>query len=188
MRIAIDAMGGDQAPRAVVEGAYRSAVEDGTSMLLVGDEAVLAGELERLGGPRPEIEIRHAEQVVGMEESAITPIRRKRRSSIRVAAELVKAGEAQALVSAGNTGASMAAAKMVIGTIEGVDRPALAAVLPHARGRFVLLDVGANVDSKSAYLRQFAVMGHLYAQEVVGNEAPASVCFRSVGKRARART
>ena len=108
-----------------------------------------------------------------MDEPAITPIRKKRRSSIRLCAELVKEGRAQAMVTAGNTGAAMIAAKMVIGTIPGVDRPALAAVLPNASGRTVLLDVGANVDTKPAHLRQFAVMGHFYAQEVIGIRAPA---------------
>jgi phosphate acyltransferase len=108
-----------------------------------------------------------------MDEPAVTPIRRKRRSSIRICADLVKEGRAQALVTAGNTGAAMIAAKMVVGTAAGVDRPALAAVFPNQRGgRTVLLDVGANVDSKPLHLREFAVMGHFYAQEVVGTPSP----------------
>lgn len=172
MRIAVDAMGGDSAPRAVVEGAFASAVEDGTSLILVGDRQRVEAELERLGGAGERIEVVHAEEAVGMDEPAITPIRKKRRSSIRLAAELVREGRAQAMVSAGNTGAVMITAKMVIGGIPGVDRPALAAVLPNARGRTVLLDVGANVDSKLAHLREFAVMGHFYAQEVVGTPSP----------------
>jgi glycerol-3-phosphate acyltransferase PlsX len=110
--------------------------------------------------------------VVGMDEPAITPIRRKRRSSIRICAELVKDGRAQAMVTAGNTGAALVAAKMVIGTVAGVDRPALAAVLPNPGGRTVLLDVGANVNSKPVHLREFAVMGHFYAQEVLGTPRP----------------
>ncbi len=172
MRIAVDAMGGDHAPRAAVEGAVRAAAADGLSLLLVGDRGRLGPELARLGGGGDRIEVIHAEQVVGMDEPAITPIRKKRRSSVRVCAELVKEGRAQAMVTAGNTGAAMIAAKMVIGTIAGVDRPALAAVVPNASGWTVLLDVGANVDTRPSQLRQFAVMGHSYAQEVIGIRAP----------------
>lgn len=181
MRIAVDAMGGDFAPPCAVQGAFQAAVEDGTSILLVGDRARVEPELARLGDHRGRIEVVHAEEVVGMDEPAITPIRKKRRSSIRLAAELVKEGRAQAVVTAGNTGAAMIAAKMVIGTIAGVDRPALAAVLPNQSGRTVLLDVGANVDTKPHQLREFAVMGHFYAQEVLGTAAPR-IGLMSIGE------
>jgi glycerol-3-phosphate acyltransferase PlsX len=176
MPIAVDAMGGDFAPQSAVEGSFRAAAEDGASILLVGDRARVEAELRRHGilpashGGR--IEVVHAEEVVGMDEPAITPIRKKRRSSVRVCAELVKQGQAQAMVTAGNTGAAMICAKMVIGTVAGVDRPALAAVLPNLKGKTVLLDVGANVDSKPLHLREFAVMGHFYAQSVLGTSAP----------------
>jgi len=170
MPIAVDAMGGDHAPQSAVEGAVRAAAE-GASILLVGDRARVESELARLGA-RGRIEIVHADEVVGMDEPAITPIRKKRRSSLRLCAELVKDGRAQAMVTAGNTGAAMVAAKMVIGTVAGVDRPALAAVLPNLRGRTVLLDVGANVDSKPIHLCEFAVMGHFYAGEVLGTAQP----------------
>lgn len=173
MYIAVDAMGGDHAPAAIVEGALASLGESGARLLLVGDRALLETEIARCGGAPERLEIVHAEEVVGMEEAAVTPIRRKRHSSIRICAELVRDGRAQALVSAGNTGATMASAKMVIGTIDGVDRPALAAVLPNrSGGRTVLLDVGANIGSKTSHLRQFAVMGHFYAQEILGTPAP----------------
>ncbi|MFL6264388.1 MAG: phosphate acyltransferase PlsX [Thermoanaerobaculia bacterium] len=172
MPIAVDAMGGDFAPQSAVEGAFRAAREDGSSILLVGDRARVEAELRRLGPPDGRIEVVHAEEVVGMDEPAITPIRKKRRSSLRLCAELVNEGRAQAMVTAGNTGAAMIAAKMVIGTVSGVDRPALAAVLPNRTGRTVLLDVGANVDSKPVHLREFAVMGHFYAQEVIGTPSP----------------
>src|SRR6185295_12903554 len=172
MPIAVDAMGGDLAPQSAVEGAFRAALEDGCSVLLVGDRTRVEAELRRNGDAGGRIEVVHAEEVVGMDEPAITPIRKKRRSSIRLCAQLVREDRAQAMVTAGNTGAAMIAAKMVIGTIPGVDRPALAAVLPNARGRTVLLDVGANVDTKPAQLREFAVMGHFYAQEVLGTSAP----------------
>lgn len=182
MQIAVDAMGGDHAPQSPVEGAVRAAVEDGTSVLLVGDRSRIETELVRLGHRRSEkIEVIHAEEVVGMDEPAITPIRKKRRSSIRLCAELVKEGRAQALVTAGNTGAAMISAKMVIGTVAGVDRPALAAVLPNIQGRTVLLDVGANVDTKPVHLREFAVMGHFYAQEVIGTPSPR-IGLMSIGE------
>jgi glycerol-3-phosphate acyltransferase PlsX len=181
MPIAVDAMGGDLAPQSVVEGACRAAMEDGCAVLLVGDRGRIESELRRHGGGDGRIQIVHAEEVVGMDEPAITPIRKKRRSSLRLCAELVKDGRAQAMVTAGNTGAALAAAKMVIGTVAGVDRPALAAVLPNASGRTVLLDVGANVDSKPVHLREFAVMGHFYAQEVIGTAAPR-IGLMSVGE------
>ncbi len=183
MKIAVDAMGGDFAPRAVVTGAWQAAAEDGARILLVGDSAVIRKELKRHGNARGRLEIVHADEVVGMDEPAITPIRRKRRSSIRICCELVREGRAQAVVSAGNTGAVMIAAKMVIGTIEGVDRPALAALFPNRRGRTVVLDVGANVDSRASHLRQFAVMGHFYAQEILGEEAPR-IGLMSIGEEA----
>ncbi|HEX2641640.1 MAG TPA: phosphate acyltransferase PlsX [Thermoanaerobaculia bacterium] len=182
MPIAVDAMGGDFAPQSAVEGAVRAATEDGAAILLVGDKGRVEAELHRHGRFEPgRIEVVHAEEVVGMDEPAITPIRKKRRSSIRICAELVKQGRAQALVTAGNTGAAMIAAKMVIGTVAGVDRPALAAVLPNRQGRTVLLDVGANVDSKPIHLREFAVMGHFYAQEVIGTPSPR-IGLMSIGE------
>jgi glycerol-3-phosphate acyltransferase PlsX len=181
MPIAVDAMGGDYAPQCAVEGAFRAATEDGASILLVGDRARVEPELRKLGDHGGRIEVVHAEEVVGMDEPAITPIRKKRRSSIRIAAELVKDGRAQALVTAGNTGAAMISAKMVIGTVAGVDRPALAAVLPNQKGRTVLLDVGANVDVKPVHLREFAVMGHFYAQEVIGTPSPR-IGLMSIGE------
>ena len=181
IRIAVDAMGGDHAPGEVVEGASQAAKEDGASILLVGDADQLESRLARLGSHRGRIEIVHAEEVVGMEEPAITPIRRKRRSSIRICAELVRDGKALAMVSSGNTGARMIVAKMVVGTIRGVDRPALAAVFPTPKGRTVVLDVGANVGSKPAHLRQFAVMGHFYAREILRTRSPR-VGLMSVGE------
>ena len=181
MPIAVDAMGGDFAPQCAVEGAVSAAVEDGAEVLLVGDRARIEAELARLGKRSRGIEIVHAEEVVGMDEPAITPIRKKRRSSIRICAELVKEGRAQAMVTAGNTGAAMISAKMVIGTVAGVDRPALAAVLPNSQGRTVLLDVGANVGTKANHLREFAVMGHFYAQEVIGTPSPR-VGLMSIGE------
>ncbi|MGH9464137.1 MAG: phosphate acyltransferase PlsX, partial [Thermoanaerobaculia bacterium] len=163
-----------------VEGAWRAAAEDGATIVLVGDRGAVERELARHGGSAA-VEVVHAEEVVGMDESPIAPIRKKRRSSIRLCGELVKSGEAAAMVSAGNTGAAMIVAKMVIGTVPGVHRPALAAVFPNPAGHSVVLDVGANVDTKPEQLREFAVMGHFYAQEVLGTPAPR-VGLLSIGE------
>jgi glycerol-3-phosphate acyltransferase PlsX len=171
MRIAVDAMGGDFAPRAAIQGAFAAAVRDGVSVLLVGERARLERELARLGDSRGRIEVVAAEERIEMDEPP-TAVRKKRQSSMVVCADLVREGKAQAMVTAGNTGAAMVAAKLFIGALPGVDRPALAAVFPNPRGRTVVLDVGANIDSKPEHLRQFAVMGHFYAQEVVGTTAP----------------
>ena len=171
MRIAVDAMGGDFAPRAAVAGALASASRDGVAIVLVGDRGAIEAELGRWPRSGVELEIVHAEERIAMGEPA-TIVRRKRRSSLVLCAEAVRDGRADAMVTAGNTGAAMVAAKLVLGSIPGVDRPALAAVFPNPRGRTVVLDVGANVDSKPAHLRQFAVMGHFYAQEVIGTPHP----------------
>lgn len=181
MRIAVDAMGGDDAPAAIVAGAIRAASALGVTVVLVGDQEAVSRQLANSPLETGSIELVHTDEAVGMDEPATTPIRRKRRASVRVCAELVRDGEASAMVSAGNTGATMISAKMVLGTIEGVDRPALAAVLPNRTGRTVLLDVGANVDSRPEHLREFAVMGHSYAQEVLGTPSPR-VGLLSIGE------
>src|SRR5262245_41794277 len=149
MKIAVDAMGGDFGPAVVVEGAVAASREFGASVMLVGDRAAIEREVARVGGERATVEIRHASQVVGMSESPSQALRRKRDSSLRVAAQLVRDGEASAFISAGNTGAAMAIAMFVVGVLPGVDRPAIAAVLPNRKHFTVLLAVGANVDPKS---------------------------------------
>src|SRR5436190_16692568 len=136
-------MGGDHGPAVVVEGAVAAVREFGASVVLVGDTVAIEGELTRLGASTAGVELRHASQVVGMGESPSQALRRKRDSSLRVAAELVRDGEASAFVSAGNTGAAMAVAMFVVGVLRGVDRPAIAAVLPNIKHFTVLLDVGA---------------------------------------------
>lgn len=181
MRIAVDAMGGDDAPAAIVAGAVEAASTLDVTILLVGDREAISREMRASRRTTASVEIVHTDEAVGMDEAATTPIRRKRKASVRVCAELVRDGQANAMVSAGNTGATMIAAKMVLGTIEGVDRPALATVLPNRTGRTVLLDVGANVDSRPRQLREFAVMGHSYAQEVLGTPAPR-VGLLSIGE------
>ena len=181
MKIAVDAMGGDRGPDVVVEGTIRAARELGIGVILVGDQAAIARELRRHQSGGLEIHVRHASQVVGMDELPSQALRRKRDSSIRVAADLVREGEAAALVSAGNTGAAMAIAVVILGALPGVDRPAIAVVLPNLKGRTVLLDVGANIDPKPLHLLQFAIMGHVYARDILGVAAPR-VGLLSIGE------
>jgi glycerol-3-phosphate acyltransferase PlsX len=181
VKIAVDAMGGDYGPAVVVEGAVASAREYGASTILVGDKAAIERELSRCKAHDLPIDVRHASQVVGMAELPSHALRRKRDSSLRVAADLVRDGEAAAFVSAGNTGAAMAIAMFVVGVLPGVDRPAIAAVLPNLRGFTVLLDAGANVDPKPKHLLQFAVMGHVYARDILGYANPR-VGLLSVGE------
>src|SRR6266511_3274261 len=181
-RIALDAMGGDHAPDENIRAALIAAREYPVEILLVGKQEVLSERLKHFGGSNvPHIEIVDAREVVEMDDTALAPIRKKRDSSIRVCANLVAEGKADAMVSAGHTGATMTSAYKVLGTIEGVSRPALAAILPNANDHTVLLDVGANVDSKPSQLREFAVMGHFYAQMVFGIEEPR-VGLLSIGE------
>ncbi|MEA2569431.1 MAG: phosphate acyltransferase [Acidobacteriota bacterium] len=181
-RIALDAMGGDHAPREIVKGALLAAAEHPGEILLVGKEEVLRAELVALEASLPSnVTIVDAREVVEMDDTAVAPLRRKRNSSIRICANLVAEGRADAFVSAGNTGAAWTSARVVMGMIEGVERPALAAILPNQKGHTLLLDVGANVDSKPNNLREFAVMGHFYAQMVFGIAEPR-VGLLSIGE------
>jgi glycerol-3-phosphate acyltransferase PlsX len=174
-------MGGDHGPAVVVEGAATAAREFGASVILVGDRDAIEREVARLDASRLDIEIRHASQVVGMAETPSVALRRKRDSSLRIAAELVRDGHASAFISAGNTGAAMAIAMFVIGVLRGIDRPAIAAVLPSLKRYTVLLDVGANVAPKPWHLFQYALMGHVYARGILGVERPR-VGLLSVGE------
>ncbi len=158
-RIALDAMGGDRAPQQMVLGAL-DAIERGVDVVLVGDESTLEAELEAAGGILP---IVHAPEVIDMAEDPATAIRVKKRASVTVASELVASGEAGGMVSAGSTGAALAAAVFMIGRIVGVSRPAIATIFPLGSPT-VVLDVGANIDVKPEHLAQFAVMGSVVAQ------------------------
>jgi glycerol-3-phosphate acyltransferase PlsX len=178
--IAVDAMGGDAGPSSVVEGAVLAAADEQTRVVLVGDEARLQKELANYP-TSSRIPTVHAPTVVAMNESPSSVIRRRRDSSIWRATELVKAGEADAVVSAGHTGASMATAFFLLGTLDGVERPAIATILPTLKGAAVLLDVGANVDSKPQHLVQFAIMGHVYAQRMLNVPSPR-VGLLSIGE------
>ena len=181
MRIAVDAMGGDYAPQVNVDGAVAAAREFGIETLLVGRPEALKPLLVHAGSAGSQIEIVEATEVVTMEDPATAAIRKKRNSSIRIAANLVRDGRAGGLVSAGHTGAAMVSAKMVIGTIEGVDRPALATVLPNISGHCLLLDVGANPDAKVQHFKEFAVMGSIYAQLAFGKPNP-TLGLMSIGE------
>jgi phosphate acyltransferase len=181
MKIAVDAMGGDHGPAVVVEGAVAAVREFGASVILVGDRQAVESEIRRLGAQSLDLEVRHASEVVGMAESPSLALRRKRDSSLRVSAELVRDGKASAFISAGNTGAALAISMFVIGVLRGIDRPAIAAVLPSLRGFSVLIDAGANVTPKAWHLFQFAIMGHVYARDILGLDRPR-VGLLSVGE------
>jgi phosphate acyltransferase len=171
MRVAIDAMGGDHAPREIVAGAVRAAQELDVEIILVGPAHLLEDELRALG-TSGSLHIEDAPEVIEMAEAPAMALRKKRRASIPVSVELVRRGVADAMISAGNTGAIMAAALFVLGRIEGIDRPAIAAVLPTLRGRAIMLDVGANIDCRPKHLLQFAVMGSVYSSRVLGVSDP----------------
>ncbi len=181
IKIAVDSMGSDNAPYSEIEGSIEAAKAYDVHIFLVGKEDVLAPILKNSGGAGLPIEIQNATEVIAMDESPALAIRKKKDSSMRVAAKLVRENVASGLVSAGNTGAAMATSKMVFGMVPGVDRPALAAILPTLTGHAVLLDVGANVVCKPHHLVQFAVMGHLFSKIIVGVDSPR-VGLMSIGE------
>lgn len=172
MKIAVDAMGGDYAPGAVVEGSVWAAREYNLEVCLVGIEQIVKQELAKHDITGLKLQVIPAADVVGMDEAPMAVLRRKRDSSLFKAALAVKNGEAQAMISAGNTGAAMACAKLTLGSLAGVERPAIAALLPSIKGLTLILDVGANVDCKPFHLLQFAIMGKMYAQDVMGIADP----------------
>jgi phosphate acyltransferase len=181
--IALDAMGSDRAPKPEVEGAIQAARRFGIHVALVGPEETIRAELWRhpLARLLP-ISIVHASEVIHMDENALQAVRAKRDSTMRVGLRLVREGHASAFITAGNTGAAMATAKMVLGGLPGVDRPALVAIMPTATGTVsTLLDVGANVDCKPYNLEQFAVMGDIYFRSMFGVEKPR-VGLLSIGE------
>ncbi|MBU1229819.1 MAG: phosphate acyltransferase PlsX [Proteobacteria bacterium] len=180
-RIAVDAMGGDVGPRVNVPAAVQAARE-GIHITLVGDADVLRAELARLDSQAGlRIDIVHSTQVVGMNEKPSDALRRKKDSSIQVACQLVKEGKADGVVSAGNSGASVACGMFVLGRIKGVERPALASIMPTEKEPVVLIDVGANVDSKASHLAQFGIMGDVLARDMLGVDRPR-VGLLSIGE------
>lgn len=181
--IVLDGMGSDRAPDPEVRGAIQAARNFPVRIHLAGPRDRLAPALEQqLAGERLPIHVVHASEWIGMDEKAAQAVRSKKDSSMRVGLKLVREGHARGFVTAGNTGAAMATAKMVLGTLEGVERPALATVLPNGRGTpCTLLDVGANVDSDPHNLIQFALMGQIYARNVLGIAKPR-VGLLSIGE------
>jgi phosphate acyltransferase len=180
--IALDAMGGDHAPRAEVEGAILAVRELDVRVLLVGIESTVRHELNRHRYRGQAIELVHSTEVITMRDSPSQAFRRKKDSSLHVAAKLVRDGKAEAVVSAGNTGAVMTVARFVLGTLPSVDRPALAAAFPNMKEKVsVVLDVGANVDSKATQIEQFAVMGEIYYRTIFGVRRPR-VALLSIGE------
>ena len=173
-RIALDAMGGDHAPDEIIAGAIRASEELDVEVLLVGDRAQIEAYLKQHPASPQNLEIVDAEGVISMDEEPLTALRRKPKASINVAMELVKKNRADAVVSAGHSGAAMAAALLRLGRLKGIDRPAIGTVFPTllADKSVILLDVGANVDCKPKYLEQFALMGTVYSKYVMGTEDP----------------
>lgn len=178
MKIAIDAMGGDNAPSEIVKGAILAAQKYPCEIILVGNESIIRSEL---GDTNLPITIHHAEEVITMGEHPADAVRCKKDSSIVVATRLVQCGEADAVLSAGSTGAAVAAAQLILKRIHGIGRPAIATPMPTPRGTTLLLDSGANVDSKPEHLIQSGIMGSLYAEHVLGISKP-SVALLNIGE------
>lgn len=170
--VAVDAMGGDNAPFEIVKGAVEAVNEFGVNIKLVGIESTVKEELAKYKYDTSKIEVIHASEVITTDEAPTTAIRRKKDSSMVVALNLVKNKEADAFVSAGSTGAVLTGATVIIGRIKGIERPALGTCLPTIKGFTFLLDSGANVDCKPKYLEQFAKMGSVYAEHVMGIKNP----------------
>ena len=183
MAIAVDAMGGDRPLTVQVEAAVQAVKDFGIKVIIVGAEAQINEQLKQYSYDQQKVRVVNSTEIVEMNESPATALRQKKDSSIRVAVDLVKAGEADAIVSAGNTGASMAIAKFVLKSIEGIERPAIASLMPsvHHNHPFVLLDIGANTDCKPLYLFQFALMGDAYARTYLHLDNPR-VALLNVGE------
>lgn len=180
MRIALDAMGGDYAPTEIVAGAVEAAKNSKLDIVLVGEETLLTAELKKYP-PLSNISIYHATQTIHMDEEPTAALRKKKDASIVVATKLVRDKYADAVVSAGSTGAQMVSSLMVLGRIKGIKRPAIATVFPTLKGGKLLLDVGANASCKPINLVQFAVMGSIYAERILNIDNP-KVALLNIGK------
>jgi len=170
--IAVDAMGGDHAPHEIVKGCVETANLHDIKIILVGNENQIANELSQYSYEQSKISIIHASEVITMEDSPVTAIRKKKDSSMVVGLNLLKQKEADAFISAGSTGALLAGGTFLVGRIKGVERPALAPLIPNKRGFSLLIDCGANMDSKPSYLAQFAQMGSIYMENIIGISSP----------------
>jgi glycerol-3-phosphate acyltransferase PlsX len=181
VKIAVDAMGGDFAPLEIVKGAVIAAREYNVPILLVGKEDLIKIELSKYDIRGLDIEIKHAEEIIGMDESPGKALRSKKNSSIVLTVEAVAKGQAQALVAAGSTGAAMAASLLGLGRLPGIDRPAISCLIPTLKKPIVLIDAGANSDCEPKMLYQFAIMGRIFAKSVLGYENP-SVGLMNIGE------
>lgn len=173
VHVALDAMGGDNAPGEIIKGAMDAISErSDIKVTLVGQEDVIKKELEQYTYPKERVLIRHASEMIEMAEPPVNAIRTKKDSSIVVGMNMVKQGEADAIVSAGSTGALLAGGQLLVGRIKGIERPPLAPLIPTTKGVSLLIDCGANVDARSSHLVQFAQMGSIYMEHVVGIKNP----------------
>lgn len=184
MYIALDAMGGDNAPDCNIEGAVQFAKEYGTGVYLVGKRELLEDKLKKYNNPvKLPIEIVDAEETIEMDEPPSTAVRKKRKSSMYIAGKLVREGKARAFVSAGNTGAAMAISKFIVGSAEGIERPGIAVAFPTKKGKpTVLIDVGANVDCRPIHLVYFALMGYTYVKEMLKTSQNPKIGILSIGE------
>lgn len=180
MKVAVDAMGGDFGPRVIVEGAIKASREYKTDVLLVGVEDLIKKELDKFNHSQSNVTIINAAEAIDMGEGILS-IRRKKKSSIRIGAQLVKDGEADAFVSMGNTAAVVYISKKILGALKGVEKPALSLLVPSIKGLTLLIDVGANVNCRPHHLEQFAVMGHTFMGSVMGIKKPR-IGLMSVGE------
>ena len=182
MRIAVDAMGGDNAPSVVVEGALMAAKEFGYDIVLVGDNALVQRELLKIGVKSPaHISVCHASETIDMDDPAAISVRRKKNSSINVAAQLLKESKVDAFVSAGNTGAVVCAVTLKIGLLEGVHRPGIAIIYPTLKDLSILIDVGANINPKPEHLLQYAIMGDVL-QRYIYHKKDVRIGLLNVGE------
>lgn len=172
MIVAIDGMGGDLAPNAVVEGCVQAVKENDVNIIITGPEELIKKELDKYQYPKDKISILHAEEVITTNESPVMAVRKKKNSSLVKALQLVKENKADAVISAGSTGAFMAGTTLIVGRIKGIDRIALSPIMPGKNGAFMVADAGANVDCKPEYLIQFALMGKIYFENVLKIKDP----------------
>lgn len=173
MKIAVDGMGGDKAPQVVVEGVIEAINQYGVDVIITGPEDLILKEVNKYTYDKSKLQILHCSEIIDCNEEPVKAIRRKKDSSLYKALELVKNGEADAIISAGSTGALMAGATLIMGRIKGIDRPALAPVMPGKNGHFMLIDCGANAECKPHYLVQFAKMGTIYMENIMNMQNPS---------------
>ncbi|MDF2675840.1 MAG: phosphate acyltransferase PlsX [Bacillota bacterium] len=181
MKIIVDAMGGDNAPEATVIGCIKARDEYGVNVILSGNELIIKKILDKNTTDTKKIDILNAEEVITNEDKPVMAIKKKKNSSLVKALEAVKNKEADAIVSAGSTGALLSGGLIVIGRIEGIERPAICTMIPNIVGGFsLLIDSGANVDCKPDYLYDFTIMANIYSQKVMGNDSP-KICLANIG-------